>query len=336
MATFRKRRHKWQVLIRKKDSPFITKSFMTKEAAQEWARETEVNIEKGLYANVSQSQRMTLRELLFEYRDRVAVHKKGYRTESYRINKIARHAVCNNTLFRLTKLKLMKFREEQQLTLSASTCNKYIPVISMAISYAMDDLEMSLPTNVAKRIKHLKEPEYSGEVITHEEEARLLEHAEKSKAKWLKAAILLGIDCGLRRSEMINARYRNLDFASRTLKLEDTKNPNNVTTSRVVGLSERVIDEIRKLPRSINGQIITATSGDNFFHFWEQCRKWAGVTKRFHCTRATFCTRAAEDNWQLLDIASQTGHKDVNVLRKHYAKLQGEYLANKIRKKTGV
>ena len=51
---------------------------MTKEAAQEWARETEVNIEKGLYANVSQSQRMTLRELLVEYRDRVAVHKKGY------------------------------------------------------------------------------------------------------------------------------------------------------------------------------------------------------------------------------------------------------------------
>mgnify|MGYP000256235248 FL=1 len=55
MATFRKRRHKWQVLIRKKDSPFITKSFMTKEAAQEWARETEVNIEKGLYANTSHS-----------------------------------------------------------------------------------------------------------------------------------------------------------------------------------------------------------------------------------------------------------------------------------------
>ena len=98
MAKFHKRRHKWQVLIRKKDSPFITKSFMTKEATQEWAQETEVNIEKGLYANVSQSQRMTLRELLVEYRDRVAVHKKGYRTEAYRINKIARHSVCNNTM----------------------------------------------------------------------------------------------------------------------------------------------------------------------------------------------------------------------------------------------
>tara|TARA_B110000483_G_C18014994_1_gene472669 strand:- start:697 stop:828 length:132 start_codon:yes stop_codon:yes gene_type:complete len=35
----------------------------------------------------------------------------------------------------------------------------------MAISYAMDDLDMYLPTNVAKRIKHLKEQEYSGKLL---------------------------------------------------------------------------------------------------------------------------------------------------------------------------
>jgi hypothetical protein len=46
-----------------------------------------------------------------------------------------------------------------------------------------------------------------------------------------------------------------------------------------------------------------------------------------HCTRATFFTRGAEDNWQLLDIAAQTGHNGVNVLRKHYAKMQGKHLA---------
>ena len=202
MATFRKRRHKWQVLIRKKDSPFITKSFMTKEAAQEWARETEVNIEKGLYANTSHSQRITLRELLKEYRDRVAITKKGYRTEAYRINKIMRHKVCDSTLFKLTKLKLLRFREDQLHDHSPATCNKYISVISMAIAYAMDDLDMYLPTNPAKRVKNLKEPEYSGEIITREEEERLLENAEKSKAVWLKCAIMMAIDCGARRGEV--------------------------------------------------------------------------------------------------------------------------------------
>ena len=60
MATFRKRGGKWQVIIRRKDSAYISKTFTMKEAAQEWQRETEVNIEKGLYANISQSQSMTL------------------------------------------------------------------------------------------------------------------------------------------------------------------------------------------------------------------------------------------------------------------------------------
>ena len=107
----RKHGKKFQVLIRRKDSPHIIKSFVSKEAAREWARETEVNIERGMYANSMFAQRMTLGELLNEYRDRVSVNKKGYRTEMYRIGKITRHKVCKCTLFKLTKLKLMKFRE---------------------------------------------------------------------------------------------------------------------------------------------------------------------------------------------------------------------------------
>ena len=55
MSVIRKHGKKWQVMIRRNDSPHITKSFLHKEAVQEWSRETEINIEKGLYVNVSQS-----------------------------------------------------------------------------------------------------------------------------------------------------------------------------------------------------------------------------------------------------------------------------------------
>ena len=69
MSVIRKHGKKWQVMIRRNDSPHITKSFLHEEATQEWSRETEVNIEKGLYVNVSQSQHMTLRELMLEYQE---------------------------------------------------------------------------------------------------------------------------------------------------------------------------------------------------------------------------------------------------------------------------
>ena len=270
---------------------------------------------------------MTLGELLNEYRDRVSVNKKGYRTEMYRIGKITRHKVCKCTLFKLTKLKLMKFREEMLLTHNPSTCNKYISVISMAIDYAIEDLDMYLHTNVAKKIKMLKEPEYTGEVITLEEEQLLLKHAARSKAQWLFASIILAIDTGMRRGEIMKLKYEDVNFSSRIVKVKDTKGG----VDRTVGLSTRAVNAIKELPRTIDGRVITCRDGDQFMWFWKQCRKASGVKKRFHSTRATFCTRAAEDGWQLLDIAAQTGHRDVNVLRKHYAKLKAEYLSRKIK-----
>ena len=326
MPTIRKRGKKYQFLIRSKDSPHIIKNFVSKEAAREWARETEVNIERGCYSNSTYAQSMTLGRLLNEYRDRVSVNKKGYRTEMYRIGKITRHKVCSCTLFKLTKLKLLKFREEMLLTHNPSTCNKYISVISMAIDYAMEDLEMYLHSNVAKKIKMLKEPEYEGETITVEEEKLLLEQAAKSKAVWLKASIILAIDTGMRRGEIMKLKFEDVDFIKRTAKLRDTKGG----VDRSVGLSNRSVEAIRELPRNIDGRVISCRDGDQFMWFWKQCRKWSGVKKRFHSTRATFCTRAAESGWELLDIAAQSGHKDVNVLRKHYAKLKAEYLSRKI------
>ena len=49
MATIRKNRSKWQVLIRKHNLKPIYKTFILKEDAVKWSRETEVKIEQGLY-----------------------------------------------------------------------------------------------------------------------------------------------------------------------------------------------------------------------------------------------------------------------------------------------
>jgi hypothetical protein len=41
-------------------------------------------------------------------------------------------------------------------------------------------------------------------------------------------------------------------------------------SSRVVGLSPRVVEEMKKLPINIDGRIINCPSVDNFFHFYSQ------------------------------------------------------------------
>ena len=106
MATIRKRRGKYQVIIRRKDHPHLSKCFVSKEAAKEWARDTEVNIERGLYANLNQAMSMKLSTLLQSYREHVTPGKKGHKEESYKIAKLIRYDICKNSLAKLTVMKI--------------------------------------------------------------------------------------------------------------------------------------------------------------------------------------------------------------------------------------
>jgi integrase len=59
--------------------------------------------------------------------------------------------------------------------------------------------------------------------IEEQEELLLLTESEKSKANWLKLAIILGIDCGLRRGGIIKLRRENINFLTSTALLIGTK-----------------------------------------------------------------------------------------------------------------
>ena len=71
MATFRRRIGKWEVRVRRYNNKTISKTFIQKEDANKWARETETQIEKGLYEDLSQANSITLNELMQMVQDLV-------------------------------------------------------------------------------------------------------------------------------------------------------------------------------------------------------------------------------------------------------------------------
>ena len=56
MATIIKRNGKWQVKIRRTNFKQLSKTFITKDNAIKWARETESKVEKGLFEDLSQAK----------------------------------------------------------------------------------------------------------------------------------------------------------------------------------------------------------------------------------------------------------------------------------------
>ena len=77
MASIYKRNGKWRVEIRKVGSKSIHKSFIVKDEAIRFARETEVKIEQGLYQDLTLAKTTKLKDVLAQYRDRVRFKKRN-------------------------------------------------------------------------------------------------------------------------------------------------------------------------------------------------------------------------------------------------------------------
>ena len=325
MASIYKRNGKWRVEIRKIGSKGIHKSFIVKDEAIRFARETEVKIEQGLYQDLTLAKTTNLKDVLAQYRDRVSINKKGYEQERYKINKIIRSDIADKTLSQLTPLVLFEYIEQQKKLYTASTVNKSITIVNLALNFAERFLGISLNKNPLKFIKRLKESQFVGQVIELHEEALLLKHAEFSKLYWLKTAIILGIDCGLRRGEILKLKAEDVNFKNNTAVLKETKNGE----TREIGLSSRAIQELKKLPVSIDGKLFPCKRLDTFTFYYNQLKKWSGVKKRFHDTRHTFASRSATSGWSITEIAAQGGWKQLQVL-KRYTHIKAEYLAKKM------
>jgi len=325
MATIRKIRTKWQVLIRKNNLKPTYKTFILKEDAVRWARETEIKIEQGLYQDLTLAKTTTLKDVLAQYRDRVSITKRGYQQERYKINKIIRSDIADKTLSQLTPIVLFEFIEQQKKLYTASTINKSITIINLALNFAERFLGISLNKNPLKFIKRLKESQFVGQVIEPHEEALLLKHVEFSKLYWLKTAIILGIDCGLRRGEILKLKAEDINYKNNTAVLKDTKNGE----TREIGLSQRALQEIKKLPVTIDGKLFPCKRSDTFTFYYNQLKRWSGVKKRFHDTRHTFASRSATSGWSITEIAAQGGWKQLQIL-KRYTHIKAEYLAKKM------
>ena len=325
MATIRKKRNKWQVLIRKRNIKAISKTFILKEDALKWAKEVEVNIEKGLYQDNSSARSITLKQVLEEYRDKVSIHNKGHYIDKYKINKLCRYPLAQLTLANLSPLKLSEFIDGLKNKFHPSTINKYISLISLSFKYAEQILRIYIPSVPTKFITRLKVPPFKGKVITIEEETVWLKYAEQSKLYWLKTAIMLGIDCGVRRGEILKLKYTDINFRENTALLRDTKNG----TNREIGLSKRVIEEIKKLPRTTDGLVFPCKRYDTFTFYFRQLQKKTGIFKRFHETRHTFASRRTTEGWSVTELAAQGGWLQLQVL-KRYTHISPIHLAKKI------
>jgi len=223
-------------------------------------------------------------------------------------------------------------------------------VVLLATVYAWAIRKGKLPgtfANPAQRSKKDLYPEQArARILKTDERPKLLAAIDAEPNAYHRGLFRLLLLTGLRKSELLNAKHKDLDLGEKTLHLPKTKSGK----PRTIPLSGEAVQIIRKLPRCVgNDHIFPAhrveyqldrdTGERNFQMFfrsgnqpmsnpkkqWRRVRHAAGCDDlRIHDLRRTASVMVIRATGNPRAAMKVLGHADLGTTLKHYASVTDE------------
>ena len=325
MATIYKNKGKWGAWIRRSFHKPIDKSFISKQDAQRWVKETERLIEVGQFVDLSEANKTTLKALLERYEREVSA-KKRTTADKYLIKNIMRHEIVSKVLAHITTTDVAKFRDERLKTISGSSVNRKLSILSDCIKRAINEWGCYIRENPVKGNLRCKENNKRNRRLEAGEYEKLMSSCKSNRAFWCPV-IDFAIHTGMRRGELLNITWDMVQWDKKFIKL-----PAHITKTnrdRNVPLQPHAIEILQNLPRSLGGKIFPIGI-KNFERSWRAICKRASITGlRFHDLKREAVSRLFEKGLSVSEVQTFVGNSfaTLSVYTEHNSTTLAEKLA---------
>jgi integrase len=329
MSTIRKRGAKWQVQVRVKGSPSASRSFFSKQDAQKWARQIEAEADRrGLPADRSLLDTLTLKDLLIRYRDSVVTSKRGSEIETIIINAFLRYPSARLPLSRITPAHFAEYRDHRLQKVKASTLLRELGIISHAFETARRDWALPIIANPVRaitkpatdvgRTRRLAACEY--------EEIKLA--SRRCRNRLIPVLVDFALETGMRQGELLSAKWSDLNIETRLLHIPITKNGHARTIPLSKAAIALLVDHRSKQTPSTN--LIFPLSARSVKLAWKRLTKRAKIENlHFHDLRHEAISRFFERGLSIPEVALISGHRDMRTLFR-YTHLKAEDVVRKL------
>ncbi len=310
-------------------------------------------VRDGKHCDTVKITNSTLHELKDKYLEWMRGQHKSADTKEYRIDDIVSHfgdiplKRFNTQMVEQyqTKLKTRKLKD--------SSVNKNVSILKAMIKKAVD-WEMTAEETLkrVRKAKNFKEPKGRVRFLSLEEAKNLVSVCDGH----LQPLVITALNTGMRRGEIFNLTWDNVDLQHGFITLTDTKNGEG----REIPINETMRATLNKLPRHFvdvpmkgkDGKIQTDEDGKvlttkelvpYLFHdpktlkpythvkrSFATALKNAGITKfRFHDLRHTFASQLVMAGVDLTAVKELLGHKDIKMTLR-YAHLAPAHKRNAV------
>lgn len=329
MATIRKLRGRWQAQVRRRGMKPRCKSFDTRTEAEKWARDLETQVDRfGAAPDTKILEHTTLGDLLERYRREVSPLKRGSVQECQRIDVLRRHDLAYRTLIGLSQQDIAAFRDERLQSVAPSTAVRELAILSHVLEVAIRDWGLPLARNVVKLVRRPVIRNERSRRLTGDEELRLVQACETGRIPFMQTLLILAIETGMRRGEILGLKWCDLSHNRRVISLTMTKNG----TGREVPLSQRAFEALMEWKQcaEIDQSTIFPISAGSLEQVWRRLLKRANVSSlRFHDLRHEGVSRLFERGLNMIEVSSISGHRDLRIL-KRYTHLSADDLVQRL------
>lgn len=327
MATIRRLRGRWQAQVRRKGIPPRAKSFDVKADAEKWARSLEAELDRcGNLPDTRLAEQMTIRELFERYLREITPQKRSASSETYRIKAVMKRSIAHRTLAMLTPQHIAAYRDERLAEVSAATVIRELNSLGHAIDIARKEWGVHLSQNPCRLIRRPKPPRGRDRRLGPDEEQRLLDAADAGRNPFMHPLIVVALETAMRKGELLGLAWSDVDLDRRIAHLALTKNGD----ARDVPLSSRAVTVLKALRNASDGEQVFLTTKSAVGQAWLHLRQRAGSPDlHFHDLRHEAVTRLLEKGWNVIEVATVSGHRELKMLQR-YSHLRAEDLVQRL------
>jgi integrase len=328
MATISNRRNKWQARVRRNGQPSITKTFLTKQDAERWARSIEIELDRGTYINKSTAEKTQFKDILQQYLTNVIPSMRSNKDEGIRVRRLMRHPIAQYNMAQLSPSHMANYRDERLKVIKPNTVIRELAVMSSIINHARREWGL----NISNPVTMIKKPSSTpgrNRILNDVEIHRILNVLKSTRStfhnNYMAPLVEFAIETAMRRSELTSIRWENVNLISRVAYLPLTKNGD----SRYVPLSSKAISILNKLPRTIDGRVFPLKTNSVSLNFLRASRKADIPDIHFHDLRHVALTRMSSKISNVLELAAISGHRELKMLQR-YTHIKAEDLVQKL------
>jgi len=219
----------------------------------------------------------------------------------------------------ITPLLIERFKRQRMSTVSRfgkplapATVNHELMTLSRVCGLARQ--AKLIRRNPCRKVKLLQLDNERKRYLSKEEEVRLMETLQGKT--WLKRIVVFALHTGMRRGEIVNLKWSDVDLKENILRVQKSKSGR----SRVIPVNQparNVLLDIL-LEREEKTEKIFLVSGNSITSAFMEARIKAGLTDfRFHDLRHTFASRLAMHGQDIITLAELLGHADINMTKRY-------------------